>query len=100
MSTLPRESPVPTAFLAVPGRVLGIDPGLNVTGYAVVEPGHCGARVLEAGVIRAGGDSKSLARRLETIHRGILEILDAFPPSAVALEQLHSHPKFPRTAIL
>ena len=25
-------------FVPVPGRVVGVDPGLNVTGYAVVEP--------------------------------------------------------------
>ena len=25
-----------------PGRVVGIDPGLNVTGYAVVEPSRAG----------------------------------------------------------
>lgn len=84
----------------IPGRVLGIDPGLNVTGYAVVEPGSRGARVVEAGVIRPGRSGAGLAPRLETLHQGVLEILDAFSPSAVALEQVHSHAKFPRTAIL
>ena len=34
------------------------------------------------------------------IHRGILEVLDAFPPTALALEQVHSHVNHPRTAIL
>ncbi|MDB5352462.1 MAG: ruvC [Planctomycetota bacterium] len=98
MATISPE--IPPLFLPVPGRVVGIDPGLSVTGYAVVEPGERGARVVEAGVIRAGRDAKALAQRLETIHRGILEVLDAYPPSAVALEQVHSHPRFPRTAIL
>ena len=36
----------------VPARVVGVDPGLNVTGYAVVEPSARGPYVLEAGVIR------------------------------------------------
>ncbi len=83
-------------------RVLGIDPGLNVTGYAVIEPvlpGR-GTRVVEAGVIRPGKPGSSLADRLETLHRGVVEVLEAFPPAALALEQVHSHPKFPRTAIL
>ncbi len=84
----------------VSGRVVGIDPGLNVTGYAVVEPSPRGAFVAEAGVIRPGAGCKSLGERLAWIHRGILEVLDAFPPSAVALEQVHSHVKFPRTALL
>jgi crossover junction endodeoxyribonuclease RuvC len=83
-----------------PGRVLGIDPGLNVTGYAVVEPGGRGPLVVEAGVIRAGGAGAGLGPRLDTIYQGIVEILDAFPPEALALEQVHSHWKHPRTAIL
>lgn len=96
------ESSLPTdrlRYQPVPSRVIGIDPGLGVTGYAVVEPGIRGPRVLEAGVIR-GGTSKTLATRLETIHRGVLEVIDEFCPSSLALEQIHSHVRFPRTSIL
>jgi crossover junction endodeoxyribonuclease RuvC len=82
------------------GRVLGIDPGLIVTGYAVVEPRPRGVYVVEAGVIRTRSAGKAMGARLELIHRGMVEILDAFPASAVALEQVHSHVKHPRTAIL
>src|SRR5215204_3728255 len=81
-------------------RVIGIDPGLNVTGYAVVEPSARGPFVVEAGVIRARGDAASMGPRLVLIHQGVLEVLEAFPPSALALEQVHSHVKHPRTAIL
>jgi crossover junction endodeoxyribonuclease RuvC len=81
-------------------RVVGIDPGLNVTGYAVVDPSARGPYVVEAGVIRPRGDAKSMGKRLELIHEGLLEVLDAFPSSAMALEQVHSHVKHPRTAIL
>jgi crossover junction endodeoxyribonuclease RuvC len=82
------------------GRVVGIDPGLNVTGYAVVEPGGRSVRVVEAGVIRTDRRKQSLGVRLETIHRGILEILDEYPANALALEQVHTHLKRPRTAVL
>ena len=83
------------------GRVLGIDPGLGVTGYAVVEPSRAGPFVVEAGVLRArGGAAKTMDGRLKVIHEGVLEVLDAFPASALALEQVHSHAKHPRTAIL
>lgn len=91
------------------GRVLGIDPGLNVIGYAVLESGARGPVVIEAGVIRPGrsvpkasasSSSASLAGRLAVIHEGIVEILEAFSPTVMALEQVHSHPKHPRTAIL
>jgi crossover junction endodeoxyribonuclease RuvC len=84
----------------VAGRVVGIDPGLIVTGYAVVEPGTRGAYVAEAGVIRTRGTGSSMGRRLELIHQGVLEVLDAYPPAALALEQVHSHVRHPRTAIL
>jgi crossover junction endodeoxyribonuclease RuvC len=85
---------------AVSARVLGIDPGLNVTGYAVVEPSPRGPFVLEAGVIRPASSCKGLGDRLAWIHRGIAEVLEEFPPGSVALEQVHSHVSFPRTAIL
>jgi crossover junction endodeoxyribonuclease RuvC len=82
------------------GRVVGIDPGLSVTGYAVVEPSGRVARVVEAGVIRPRAAGGSLGKRLAMIHEGILEVLDAYPPGALALEQVHSHVRHPRTAIL
>ncbi|WP_406699960.1 crossover junction endodeoxyribonuclease RuvC [Singulisphaera sp. Ch08] len=81
-------------------RVVGIDPGLIVTGYAVVETSPRGPFVIEAGVIRPRADKAPMGRRLELIHQGVAEVLDAFPPSSVALEQVHSHLKHPRTAIL
>ena len=34
-------------------RILGIDPGLNTTGYAVIEAAASGPRLLEAGMIRS-----------------------------------------------
>ena len=91
------EAPAAT----VPGRVLGIDPGLGVTGYAVLDPSRSGPFVVEAGVLRPRGESaKTMDGRLRVIHRGVLEVLDAFPPSALALEQVHSRPRHPRTSIL
>ncbi len=83
------------------GRILGIDPGLHVTGYAVLEATSRGVYVREAGVIRSrGAASKSLDARLLAIHDGILEVLDLYPASSMAMEQVHSHVKHPRTAIL
>jgi crossover junction endodeoxyribonuclease RuvC len=102
MATTSRRSELEREEPSVPlrGRVIGIDPGLEVTGYAVVEPSGARPRVVEAGVIRGGRSEAELGSRLDALHRGILEVLDAFPPSALALEQVHSHWKHPRTAIL
>jgi crossover junction endodeoxyribonuclease RuvC len=81
-------------------RVVGIDPGLEVTGYAVIEPAPQRPVVVEAGVIRPRAGHKVLGPRLVWIHEGISELLDAFSCGSVAIEQVHSHVRFPRTAIL
>jgi crossover junction endodeoxyribonuclease RuvC len=81
-------------------RVVGIDPGLNVTGYAVVDPSGRGPHVVEAGVIRPSTKCVAMGQRLAYLHQGIAEVLDDFLPGAVALERVHSHIKYPRTAIL
>jgi crossover junction endodeoxyribonuclease RuvC len=80
-------------------RVLGIDPGLNITGYGVLEVASGGPRLCEAGVVR-GTSRGSLTARLSEIHQGVAEIIAGFKPAAMALEQLYSHYARPRTAIL
>src|SRR5215472_2710335 len=84
----------------LPERVVGIDPGLNVTGYAVVEPSPHGPFVVEAGVIRPRSAGSAMGNRLVWIHQSISELLDTYPAGSVALERVHSHVRFPRTAIL
>ena len=80
-------------------RILGIDPGLNVTGYAVIDAAERGPIVCEAGVIR-GRDRMSLTSRLDDIHRGLSEVIEQWQPGVMSLEQLYSHYQRPRTAIL
>lgn len=79
-------------------RVVGFDPGLNVTGYGVVECHGSSVRLVEAGVVRSKGEK--LEDRLHTIHAGVREVIDACRPTAMAIEQVFSHAKFPKTAIL
>jgi len=100
----PTESAVPPAGahgVPVGGdwhRVVGFDPGLNTTGYGVIEcRGHV-VRLVEAGTVRSRGDS--LETRLATIHAGVREVLDSLRPAAMAIEQVFVHARFPRTAIL
>lgn len=89
----------PTA--TVPGLVLGIDPGLQRTGYALVLPraGPREPRVLEAGVIRLR-PQQPLAERLAELEVGLQSIMRAFRPAALACEELYAHYRHPRTAIL
>lgn len=84
-------------------RILGVDPGLQVTGYAVIEPGSTRTpRICEAGFVRTTDDSneRDLARRVRSLHEGIGEVLDQFRPGVMAIEQLYAHYEHPRTAIL
>jgi crossover junction endodeoxyribonuclease RuvC len=83
-------------------RILGVDPGLNLTGYAVIERGERGPRIQEAGVLR-GPDAKlrsDLATRIRHLYDGIVEILQQFQPQVMVVEQLYAHYQHPRTAIL
>jgi crossover junction endodeoxyribonuclease RuvC len=99
-------------------RILGIDPGLQVCGYACVETDGRTSNVQhrtsnieqksnwwaqpalrEAGVIRTTG-SKAIESRLNQLAEDIDSLLDRFKPDIVAVEQLYSHYAHPRTAIL
>ncbi len=80
-------------------KILGIDPGLNITGYGVLEITVKGPKLTEGGIIRGGSDH-SLEARLRELFSGLNEVLDAFQPAAMAIEELYSHYERPRTAIL
>jgi crossover junction endodeoxyribonuclease RuvC len=80
-------------------RILGIDPGLNITGYGVLEVTGGKLRLCEAGVVR-GRTRDSLTARLAEIHDGVTDVIQSLKPDVMAIEQLYSHYKQPRTAIL
>ena len=79
---------------------MGIDPGLNITGYGVVEAAAQGPRLLEAGVIRGGSSRRPLEKRLAELHEGVADVLASFRPDVMAIEELYTHYERPRTAIL
>ena len=78
--------------------ILGIDPGLNTTGYGLLDVSSGQPRLREAGVLRGRGDS--VARRVHEIHRDLCEVIGEHRPTALALEQLYTHYDRPKTAIL
>jgi crossover junction endodeoxyribonuclease RuvC len=79
--------------------ILGVDPGLQITGYAVIEPGP---RIKEAGIIRGSEGSRKpdLEARLQNLYDSIVEVMEQFEPDVLAVEQLYSHYQHPVTAIL
>jgi len=79
--------------------ILGIDPGLRLTGYGLVSMLRGRPVLKEAGVLRmkARGD---MAERLFELHQSLAELIAELKPDRVAVEQLYAHYKHPRTAIL
>lgn len=92
----------PPISVPAPRRVLGLDPGLQTTGYGVLEATDRGPRVVDAGVIRSaeGRDPSDMAQRVRALYDGLCEVLNEWQPSAMAVEQLYAHYEHPRTAIL
>ncbi len=80
-------------------RILGIDPGLQVCGYACLEAERGEEKLIEAGVIRTDRDDV-LEQRLNRIAEDAESLLRSFTPEVVAVEELYSHYAHPRTAIL
>jgi crossover junction endodeoxyribonuclease RuvC len=71
-------------------RVLGIDPGLATTGYAILEwcPGRPSQpKILEAGVITTL-PNQTLPPRLHSLFLEISRLVEEFKPDALAIEEL------------
>jgi crossover junction endodeoxyribonuclease RuvC len=71
----------------IPIRILGIDPGLGVTGYGVLEKDGATLAYVASGRIRSD-DAKPLAERLATILSGLSEVIESFQPLEVAVEKV------------
>lgn len=81
------------------GRALGIDPGLVRTGWAVLEPVGLRANVLGHGLITPPTQA-ALPARLAHGARRLREVVAEFDPEFVALEEVFTAPRHPRSALL
>jgi crossover junction endodeoxyribonuclease RuvC len=79
--------------------LLGIDPGLNCTGYAVIRRSSRGPALIEAGVVRSTRGA-TLAARVHEIGAGVRELIAEHRPEALAIEQVFCHGQHPKTAVL
>jgi len=80
-------------------RILGIDPGLVITGYGLIEAKERKFKLIEAGVIRTS-PKDGIDKRLDKIYTNIIELLDEYSPAVLVLEKLYAHYKHPTTALL
>ena len=94
--TPPTTGPRPAARAL---RVMGVDPGITATGFAVLEAEPGGMAVVDSGVVSTA-PSQVLEARLNAIHRAIYRLLETLEPGLVIVEDLYTEYRFPRTAIL
>src|SRR5438046_10337945 len=67
-------------------RILGIDPGLRVTGFGIIEKNGASLSYIASGCVKSG--DADLADRLKTILAGLREIIGEHRPQQVALEKV------------
>ena len=79
--------------------ILGIDPGLNATGYGIIETASGTLRAVTAGEIRTQR-CQPLAERLDRIHQAVSRLIGQYHPAAVAIEAVFTHHTYVSTAAL
>ena len=70
-------------------RILGLDPGSLITGYAVIDTAGGQCTYLACGGIRTSGGA--LTERLAAIFSAVTEIAQAWQPHEVAVERVFMH---------
>jgi crossover junction endodeoxyribonuclease RuvC len=80
-------------------RILGIDPGLQLTGYGVLDWTHPKSTIVDGGIVRLDPKT-SIADRLVELATELESLFKEHKPDVCAVEQLYSHYAHPRTAIL
>lgn len=82
-------------------RILGIDPGMKITGYGcvAVDDRSLEPRLVEGGVLRFKSTG-TLEERLARMFDAVKELIEELKPTHAAVEKLYAHYNHPRTAIL
>lgn len=79
--------------------ILGVDPGLNATGFGVVAVEGAGFRFMTAGAI-CPPRRQPLPQRLERIHDDLAALVVRHRPQIMVLEMLFTHHTYVNTATL
>ena len=79
--------------------ILGVDPGLEKTGYGLVRVDGNEEKLIEGGVVRSKVGIP-IEDRLVSIFKGISEIITEFKPSVVVIEELYIHKSYPKTSMI
>lgn len=77
--------------------ILGIDPGLQHTGWGVVRYENSHLQYLAGGVIHSNSKDK-MEYRLKTIYDGLDKVIKHFKPNSVGIEEVYVNSN-PRTSL-
>jgi crossover junction endodeoxyribonuclease RuvC len=67
--------------------ILGIDPGTAITGFGLVREEEAGLALVDCGVVTTPA-GQPLPQRLQTIYRGLSDVVRQHQPEAAAVEEL------------
>jgi crossover junction endodeoxyribonuclease RuvC len=67
-------------------RILGIDPGLRITGFGIIEKNGASIAYIASGCIKSGG--ADLPGRLKTILENLREVIGEHRPQQIAIEKV------------
>ena len=78
-------------------RIIGIDPGLKVTGYGIIDYQGHHLRLVEAGIITPR-PKDAIHEKVYRVYKNLDDVLVQRKPDVLVLEKLYAHYKHPATA--
>ena len=79
--------------------IIGVDPGLQVTGLVVGEGSRTSFKLCYLEEIKTKSKS-ALTERIRYIYTNLERVVDKFRPSVLVLEKVYSHYRHPATSVL
>lgn len=67
--------------------ILGLDPGLAITGYGLIQASKNQLKLIDSGIIQTS-QRLEFAERLAKIHRDLKKIIKKYKPHKIAIEEL------------
>lgn len=68
-------------------KILGIDPGIAIMGYGLIEMSRGTPVAIDYGVVQTPKE-KTLPERLLMLEQSLIKLIDAFKPEQIAIEEL------------
>lgn len=79
-------------------KAIGIDPGLAMTGFGIVEALSQGGKACDWGAIRTDAHHP-VAHRLQTIYNELKKLLEKWTPNLLVIEEVFVLKQYPKAAI-